>query len=241
MTPYSARVLDKVRYQPGAWHGLRVGIFRHDGESEEQIGEYERNHTALYRTFAPFWLDGRDLALYSPDYTCTRVLELPSCRDIGGESPASDGFCPVDFFVPHYIELEVRIDGKPPRRYLKQLPTPEELTSRTIPVHWPATAKRPVRVVEEHYAPVGPLSYHPFGFVAGCLWGDDRSWKVQYLDLSQASSGIVRREERFGYIELAAGVTLDQAIDLSNDARRVRIKLDKEFHLRDGRPVDPFE
>jgi hypothetical protein len=42
-----------------------------------------------------------------------------------------------------------------------------------------------------------------FGFVWGCYWGDDSSWKVQYLDLSRVQHGIVTRDQRFGYIELA--------------------------------------
>jgi hypothetical protein len=42
-----------------------------------------------------------------------------------------------------------------------------------------------------------------FGFVWGCVWGDDSSWKVQYLDLSRVREGVIRREERFGYVELA--------------------------------------
>jgi hypothetical protein len=42
-----------------------------------------------------------------------------------------------------------------------------------------------------------------FGFVWGCVWGDDSSWKVQHLDLTRIQSGVIRREERFGYVELA--------------------------------------
>ena len=41
-----------------------------------------------------------------------------------------------------------------------------------------------------------------FGFVWGCIWGDDSSWKVQYLDLSKIQQGLIRREERFGYAKL---------------------------------------
>jgi hypothetical protein len=41
------------------------------------------------------------------------------------------------------------------------------------------------------------------GFVWGCLWGDDSSWKVQFLDLSEIRRGQIRREERFGYLRLA--------------------------------------
>lgn len=42
-----------------------------------------------------------------------------------------------------------------------------------------------------------------FGFVWGCHWGDDSSWKIQYLDLRSIEAGIIKREERFGYVELA--------------------------------------
>jgi hypothetical protein len=41
-----------------------------------------------------------------------------------------------------------------------------------------------------------------FGFVWGCIWADDSSWKVQLLDLSRVQEGVIRREERFGYLEL---------------------------------------
>lgn len=42
-----------------------------------------------------------------------------------------------------------------------------------------------------------------FGFVWGCVWGDDRSWKIQHLDLTDIQSGVIRRDHRFGYVELA--------------------------------------
>lgn len=246
---YFARVLEEVHYRPGTWHGLRVGVFRREGEAEVQVGEYERNYPSLFRTFAPFRANGRDLALYSPDYTCTRLLELPSCRDIGGEEPSSGGFCPVDFFIPHYIELESRVGDKAPHRFRKQVPAPEELSPRTVTVTWPPVAGNPARTEEHHYTPVGPLSYHPFGFVAGCIWGDDSSWKVQYLDLSQAPEGTLRREDRFGYIELPDGLTLDRAVDLidyqsdpaEDYAHHVRITMVKRFDLRNGRVIDPFD
>lgn len=46
------------------------------------------------------------------------------------------------------------------------------------------------------------------GYVWGCVWGDDSSWKVQYLDLSRVSEGVITRDERFGYVELAT-ITAD--------------------------------
>ncbi|MEM7224879.1 MAG: hypothetical protein AAF495_18005 [Pseudomonadota bacterium] len=48
-----------------------------------------------------------------------------------------------------------------------------------------------------------------FGFVWGCVWGDDSSWKVQYLDLTHVQEGKLLRDERFGYVELADHPKLD--------------------------------
>ena len=42
------------------------------------------------------------------------------------------------------------------------------------------------------------------GFVIGCYWGDDSSWKVQHLDLSEIEKGIITRSERYGYLPLAS-------------------------------------
>ena len=36
-----------------------------------------------------------------------------------------------------------------------------------------------------------------FGFVWGCVWGDDNSWKIQHLDLTGIQSGVILRNERF--------------------------------------------
>ena len=55
-----------------------------------------------------------------------------------------------------------------------------------------------------------------FGFVSGCVWGDDCSWKIQYLDLSQIEQGIFKREEKFGYLELPGGYMRLNRIAASN-------------------------
>jgi hypothetical protein len=50
---------------------------------------------------------------------------------------------------------------------------------------------------------------HPkgdFGFVWGCVWGDDSSWKVQHLDLSRVQHAEIKREEKFGYLPLSTNV-----------------------------------
>ncbi len=81
MTLYEAEVLDKVSYAPGAWNGGRVGVFRLVDGRREQIGEYTRNYPTLFETFFAFESEGRALALYSPQYTATRIFRLPECVD----------------------------------------------------------------------------------------------------------------------------------------------------------------
>jgi hypothetical protein len=80
---------------PGVWKTARVDIFEGSDAAARQIGSYERNHSGwCAETFAPFMQDGRWYALYAPNYTVTKIMELPSCKDLGGEAPISHGFCP---------------------------------------------------------------------------------------------------------------------------------------------------
>lgn len=132
----------------------------HDGE---KIGSYRRNYPSLIDTFLPFMQGGHVFALYSPQYTITRLMRLPSCQDIGGEEPCDEGFCPAEFFVPYVPE-------------------------RGLVGVW--------------------------GFVSGCVWGDDSSWKVQYLDLSEAAQGVLRREARFGHLPTPRRLSLREAVNL---------------------------
>ena len=191
---FTAKALSNFEYSPGGWRGLKVGVFQVENDIEEQIGEYERNYGSFFDTFFHFQKDGKDFALYSPHYTVTRIMELPSCRDIGGEEPNSYGFCPVDYFVPR----------------LK---------------------------TGEHYS---------FGFIAGCVWGDDSTYKIQYLDLSEAEKGIIKRDERFGYIALPENQSLKDAIDMydygwddeDESANYIRISVLQTFDLTTGRKID---
>lgn len=80
-----------------------------------------------------------------------------------------------------------------------------------------------------------------FGFVWGCHWGDDRSWKVQYLDLRRIQEGIIARDDRFGYVELAttrqASAGVPDFIEVSRRAgvTRVCFAVELSFDLETGR------
>ncbi|MCD9188358.1 MAG: hypothetical protein LUM44_18215 [Pyrinomonadaceae bacterium] len=253
---FIAKVLNEIDNGKNYWKYLNIGVFKTENNAEEQVGEYNRNYSSFYNTFFHFQKDGKDFALYSPDYTGTRIMELPSCKDIGGEEPSAGGFCPTDFFVPAYIEQEIswetigakgKIGGNVSNRRLNN-PEEEDLTENIEAGEFLYQGTDELCKITTINRPLSPLNYYPFGFVAGCIWGDDSSWKIQYLDLSEVEKGILKREERFGYIELSDNVSLKDAISLSgyfeesgNYKMFVKIKTIQTFHLETGNIYDPFE
>lgn len=185
---------------PGFWGRSTVNIF----DGDRWIGAYERNYPSFGReTFEPFELDGAWYALYSSDYTATRVMSLPDCRDIGGEEPASDGFCPVELYVPRYRKVT---------RIVRR--TGEQEESWSFEAKAEALAlKLPDDDDYNHSWTIGPWLSLTTGFVAGCIWGDDSTWKVQTFDLSEAARGRIVRTERFGHVELANGLSLAESLE----------------------------
>src|ERR1035437_9608037 len=90
-----------IENKPGTWNSTKVSIVR-DGIL---IGEYLRNYSRNTKeTFFPFLLGGDWYALYSADYTTTRVMKLYEDRieDWCGEDSSSFGFCPVEMYIPKY-------------------------------------------------------------------------------------------------------------------------------------------
>ena len=185
--------------KPGCWEVMTVSIFKGD----EKIGEYERNYYSLYNTFHPFLFNGKHYSLYSCDYTATRVMTLPDCKDFCGEERHAWGFCPVSYFVPYYIE--------------------ENANDMIFPFQG------------QH------------GFVAGCVWGDDTSWKIQHLDLSRLEEGIIKRTDRFGYIPLMDALSLKDSLDLENavcvpkdEEPQIAIAVPHHFDLETGEHKDCY-
>lgn len=218
---YIAKQIAEIDNGPGSWKSARVGVFRIENGREEQVGEYERNYPTLFDTFRYFVKDGRDYALYSPDYTATRILELPSCKDIGGEEADLRGFCPREYFVPTYAEFERVFAGGAAKRTHINNPKPGALT---------------------------PIRFYQFGFVAGTIWGDDEFDKIQYLDLSEAEKGIIKRDDRFGYVMIPEKMNLRDVIDMENyhsdpadvveddiHCHGIYLTIRARFDLRDGK------
>lgn len=222
---YYARVLETFAAGPN--YGARVGVYVAIDGKETQIGEHHRNYQTFFQTFFPFRLGPRDLALYSPNCTTTRIMELSLCREIRGEEPSGLGFCPVDYYFPTYVELETLEGPSKGERNVRNEPNPSDLLAT-------------------HYSqPVTPILYRPFGFVAGCNWGDDVFYKIQLLDLARADEGIIGRDDRFGYIELPKKVTLKDAIntedydwDMRGERFNIHIAVQHQYDLRTGKPPE---
>jgi len=196
MSPRFSAKSEKIVNGPGRWDYCDVRIFEFDGQSEREIGKYTRNYPSFLNTFCPFEKNGQWFALYSKEYTATRVMTLPGCQDIGGEKPSGGGFCPVDYFVP-YDEPNVVKAG----------------------------------------------TAGSFGFVAGCVWGDDSSWKIQFLDLSNVESGSLKREAKYGYISIPDSLDrLSKCFSFIDydppEFNLIHIAADQCFDVDSGEPAD---
>lgn len=172
----SVRYYTKVKEVPkgpGNWSHLDVKVFEARNGEERQIGSYERNYSSFFKTFLPFELGGEWYALYSPRYTATRVMKLPSCEDIGGEEENAYGFCPTAFWVPKLKEDGLGV----------------------------------------------------FGFVTGCVWGDDSSMKIELLDMRRVRDGVIKRVPGY-YIEYGGStMNIDREIDADGSDDGIMLQL----------------
>jgi len=214
-------------------------------EKGKVVYEYDRNYSMM-KTFEPFrqlqngvW---RDYALISPQYTRFEVVDLESGTVVAvepyptitqewldriddkhkidggwaseykvGDERAGWGFCPVEFRVFDWRE-----------RYTDESPT------KTFPF---GDEERTMYSDEEINALTGQWALY-----TGCVWGDDSSWKLRYIDLSRIREGIVTSEEKFGYFPL--GTSLDK-IDYDAEMDGFTMNLEVTTSRKTGKSYDP--
>jgi hypothetical protein len=213
---------------PKGWAYSSVTIL----DTDVEIGRYKRNYPRFSEeTFEPFELNGEWYAIYSRDYTSTRVMKLPECVDLGGEEPASHGFCPVELFVPRY--RKVTMTQIATGRVIERLAFESD------------GEERPDEPALDGFASVyGPWRSLDIGFVAGCLWGDDSTWKLEVIDLSQAAEGIVSRSARFGHLQLGKMPLVEVVLLDSHPPDwelRATIIRQERRDVRIGTLIDPYD
>lgn len=196
LSPFSVEC-NAVKNQPGTWDSTKVSIYRDD----YLIGEYLRNYSSHgTNTFYPFKIADVWYALYSAHYTATRVMRLneKDIEDWCGESESPYGFCPVEFYIPQYAKCitSVTINGSSTNHEYFMVDNDEEFLSKGKDVI--------------------STEYCTFGFLSGCVWGDDSSWKLRYIDLSSVPDKVLSITDKFGYWELPNTLKLKQCIDMGN-------------------------
>jgi len=191
-TPFSV-VSKPINNEPGTWASSRVTIYR----DYKVIGDFIRNYPSYAAaTFAPFSVGNEWYALYSPHYTALRVMKLnkDSIEDWCGDEPSTHGFCPVEVLIPQFMKFEATHGSR-------------FIHNTEFKSHLDFMKEKDSKDFKEH-------GFHKFGFMSGCVWGDDSSWKLRYIDLSKVEEKELIITEKFGYWELPDNLELKDCINL---------------------------
>lgn len=164
-------------------------------------------------------------------------MELPLCKDIGGEERSQTNLCPKQYYVPLFVDREIRTieNGKEETTKYRVIdPEPEQ--TLPIPSSWEKYHSNPSITVSS-------ISCFPFGFVAGNYWVKDGPEVIHFLDLSQVEKGIIKRDERFGDLILPHKIGLADAIVVEADqvsykTPNISIASERDYHLDTGEEID---
>ena len=185
---YCIRLADKYR-EPG-WDGTVVEVFRTaPGAEPEKVCQYERRYPMM-KTFEPFRQGERELALISRDHLRIDVLDLTAGLTSGEviarerERARTDSLSDSRSDDPR--------DASGDGFYAAGFYVPDWWDLH----HGSVVPGHPYWNVDDEW-PTGEL-----GLVWGRYPGDER-WSLQYLDLRGVQQGVLRRERRFGHLELA--------------------------------------
>jgi hypothetical protein len=199
-TPFSIKYCNQPS-KPGCWDIVNVEVF-FDGNP---IGSYTRTYPSFAKeTFYPFKQRGEWYVLYSADYTAARVARVTEGKfvDWCGEDASAFGFCPVEFYVPRYKTTSyAHPDGKP---YTVEMFDNEYYGDEEMEEYYFMGENE-----GEGEKYLGE-TYCEYGFLSGCIWGDDSSMKLRFIDLSNVESKELKVEEKFGYFELPGSLTLKE-------------------------------
>ena len=244
--------------EPQSWEKIRVSVYRSDADgAKTKIAEYGRNYSML-KTFEPFrqLRDGQwhDYALISDRYTRLAVIDLetgiiaateaypaatesyvemvkkyrPESTISVGDPVPGNGFCPAAFYVPDFFD-DFKENG-----YASPEAREKDIASTAAALSYTGDDDKERAFAEEWAEEYLWSSSGHWGVYAGCVWGDDSSYKLRYVDLSRVSEGIVTTDDRFGYVELPEG-NLKDAITLEADSKRIIVNVPIRFDVDTGK------
>lgn len=176
----------------GQWDSTICEIY----QDETKIGEYKRSYPSYAnQTFCPVSYNGKDYALFSFNYTKISLMALPSCEIIELKETNLKDFCPVEIYVPLLAHIFFKKGGDVTilSKGKNKIPSESESSRNEF--------------------------YSRLGFVSGCIWGDDVSWKLNLLDLSKIEEGEIwyikeDRKKEWLYSELPRNFGSLDTIDL---------------------------
>jgi hypothetical protein len=176
----------------GYWNYNKVEIFKND----IKVGEYTRHYSGMTEeTFCPVKFNDKWYALFSADYELIEIMDLQTGNIIPLTEESKeqmDGFCPVEIFCPFVFKQEWENNKK----------------EKTISYISYSQFKEDGEKEQEVF-------FSRIAFVSGCVWGDDSSWKMNFLDLSGIEKGEIfyvnqYREKEWYYEELATNKSLNK-------------------------------
>lgn len=248
----------EVVSEPKSWEKIKVSVYRHDVDgTKTKIAEYSRNYSML-QTFEPFrqlrngvW---RDYALISDRYTRLAVLDLeegiiaateaypaatesyvnmtkkyhPESTIAIGDPVPGNGFCPATFYVPEFFD-DFKLDD-----YTSREAMDKDIQSTAEALSYVGDDNTKEQFAADWCDEYLWSSSGQWGVYAGCVWGDDSSYKLRYVDLSKISEGIVTTDDRFGYVELPEG-KLKDLITLDAESKRIIVSVPVRFDLDTGK------
>lgn len=222
--------------------GLQVTVFRIGPDGDTKVAEYSRNYSMM-QTFEPFAQrqgdEWHDYALISDDYTRLAVLDLETGKIVAVEPyPVADkelaeisndgivegqelpqlGFCPAEFYVPNWWE-----------NYNESFFS-RNLSGTLFPKSGREAAL--IKTFQEMAMYEGQ-----WGVYSGCVWGDDNSLKIRFVDLSRVKEGIVTTDDRFGYFQLPSQGDLRSSIEIIPSRNMVRISTPISFNLTKNKAI----
>ncbi|WP_159600235.1 hypothetical protein [Agromyces humi] len=201
------------------WPVTQVTVF----DAGAPVFTFERRYSFLH-TFEPFrqW-DGqqwRNYALIAPKYTTFAVLDLDS-RQIIAERPMPTRQIPEEWFdqYPERFKEGKWLAGKQPGDHMQLegfCPADFYVPDFASEIGFADAADWDKHATESWFQDEIALKQGQFGFYSGCVWGDDTSHKLRYIDLSRISEGVVTDDERFGYWEVPDRGRLSEHINIDD-------------------------